>query len=80
MNPAAIPQRTFAKRGATSTGNSACYWRKPTLGDKLQRLALVSPKHIQALDLLVDQLLRELLNKPLLVPLVYLSVTFWYGI
>ena len=35
----------------------------PTLGDKLQYLATVSPRHVYLLEALVDRILRKLKNE-----------------
>jgi len=35
-----------------------------TLGDKLQRLALLSPKRLKALEVLVDMALEDLAKQP----------------
>lgn len=44
----------------TSNGASVVLFRKRTLGDKLHRLAKVSPKHVLALELMVDLMLKHL--------------------
>lgn len=63
-----MPVRRFSTRplreisGASSTksaGNSVCTWHKLTLGDKIHELARLSPKHVVALELLVDQILKK---------------------
>ena len=38
---------------------SIAYWRKRTLGDKLHRLAVLSPRRVRVVELLVDQMLRK---------------------
>lgn len=43
-----------------SRNTSLRYFIKPTLGDKLQRLAQLSPKTVVAIEFLVDQLLRRI--------------------
>lgn len=48
------------KSSATSNAGSLAYFHKPNLGDKLQRLADLSPQHLRALELLADQILRGL--------------------
>lgn len=54
-----------AKSSATSNAGSVVFFHKPNLGDKLQRLAVLSPVHVRALELLADQILRSLnLNRP----------------
>jgi hypothetical protein len=45
---------------ANSRHGSIVYFHKPSLGDKLQLLAAVSPKHLHALELLVDLILKRL--------------------
>lgn len=75
MTPAANPRRQTS--GAVSNVNLKHYWHKPNLGDKLQRLARLSPKHVRALDQLVDQLIRELLSKPTMMIFVGLGYTLW---
>lgn len=40
-------------------GGSILSWPlTPTLGDKLQRLATISPRHVRAVELLVDHMLK----------------------
>jgi hypothetical protein len=39
--------------------------RRSTLGDKLQKLAQVSPSHVMALELIVDRILAHLHLGPL---------------
>lgn len=43
----------------TSTNASLLYFRKRTLGDKLQVLARVAPNHLRVIEQLVDQILKR---------------------
>lgn len=52
------------KCSETLRGGSLVYFHKPNLGDKLQALAVLSPLHVRAFELLVDQTLRDLKRKP----------------
>lgn len=59
-----LPRRRSPRRSAVSppstSGASVHYFRRPNLGDKLQRLAVLSPLHLQVVELLVDQILKRL--------------------
>lgn len=44
----------------TSNGGSRISSGKPTLGDKLQRLARVAPKRVRVIEILVDQMLQRM--------------------
>jgi len=59
MSSSHQPSRTFS---LTSNGESTGSWPicQPTLGDKLQELARLSPRHLLAIELLVNQLLETL--------------------
>lgn len=48
-----------ASRRNTSAA-SVSYFHKRSLGDKLQRLVELSPAHVGAVELLVDQILKNL--------------------
>lgn len=48
------------KCSETLRGGSLVYFHKPNLGDKLQRLAALSPVHVRALEQLTDQILKTL--------------------
>lgn len=57
------PTSSGASRRNTS-GGSLLYFRRPNLGDKLQRLAGLSPRHVHAVEMLVDQMLKRLRSTP----------------
>lgn len=52
--------RGKSKAWKRKSPNSLLYFRTRTLGDKLQRLARVSPSHLGVIELLVDQILKRL--------------------
>lgn len=65
-----IRRQTSNGSSATCNDNLRPFSRPKTLGDKLHLLAKLSPKHVVALELLVDQILKEVNVKlPLLLVL-----------
>ena len=58
--PIPRPSAKSIASSSTSIAASVHSWHKRTLGDKIHELALISPKHVVALELLVDQTLRTI--------------------
>ena len=50
---------------ANTTPRSLLLFKLPTLGDKLHRIARVSPSHLLAVELLVDQIIARIDGKNL---------------
>ena len=54
---------TLPASPTSSTAPLLAYFRKPTLGDKLHRLARTSPRHLRVVELLVDRMLTTINRK-----------------
>lgn len=62
LSPRRMLRNSRDSRRSTTVPRVLLLPHKPNLGDKLQRLAQVSPRHIFVVELLVDQILRRLDN------------------
>lgn len=58
--PLQKPSPNSTVSAKTTRAKSVLFFHKTTLGDKLHRLARISPSHLVAVEILVDTLLREL--------------------
>lgn len=56
----ARPKKASTNSPSNSNGKSLLYFRKQNLGDKLQQLMRISPRHVVVVEALVDQILRRL--------------------
>ena len=54
------PSRTFADSSLTTSRKLLVFSPRPTLGDKLQKLAMMSPIHLKVVEHFVDLVLKRL--------------------
>lgn len=73
----AHPCRSISRSFVVSRTSSRPLWRRRTLGGKLQEVLRLSPRHLAALEVVVDKLLYDLSrSRSLMVTLLGLQLLF----